>query len=64
MSLVLFKLAYGYGIRKLSRAWNRLTVNGRQHLLASTYCVNLLVERENNRNGNKTVLGVREELDI
>jgi len=31
---------------------------------ASTYCVNSLVERENNRNRNKIVLDVREELDI
>ena len=64
MSPVLFKFAFGYGVRKFSRAWNILTLNGRQHLLVSAYCVNLLVERKNNRNGNKTVLGVSEELDI
>jgi hypothetical protein len=64
MSPLLFKFGFGYGIRKFSRAGNRLTLNGRQHLLVSTYWANLLVERKNKRNGNKAVLGVREELDI
>jgi hypothetical protein len=43
---VLFKFIVGYGIRKFSRAWNRLTLNGRQHVFVFIYCVNLLLERK------------------